>query len=319
LNSHPPNDSGQVSSIVTAADELRAKTGRAPTGAIPVPPSVPKETPQAKKERLRLKNLADQYARPDDFGNSTFALDFPATFRRLTRFSQSGKVRWPIKGDPLNGDLSRVIKAYVEAEDFGPLAYFLHYMNDALAADFSPTWSAEEFNATHDRLLDEVIDREHEARPSNLGGKKPTDKTFRVEMIREAIGCMKDRAYQIDAEGTAILAQRIALAKAFANDPARCRPRDWEPQFKARGWGRQAERNFRRYVIDRVDLYEDDIGPALAMLLPVYEDGGLPDDFKGARPLVAALDERGIAIDARTALAIFDAFEEWKRPRRSRG
>lgn len=313
-DSRAPSDSGQASSIVTAADELRAMTGRAPTGAIPTMPSTPKETPQAKKERLRLEALAKKYARPKDFGNSTFALDFAPTFRRLTRFTQGGKVRWPVKGDPINGDLSRVIKAYIEANDAGPLAYFFHYMNDALVADFNPTWSAEEFDATHDRLLDEAIDREREARPANMGGRKPTDQTFRIEMIREALGCTRRRAYQIDADGSAILAHRIALAKAFRNDPARCRPCDWEPVFKTRGWGRFSAKSFRNYVIDGADFFEGgDIGPALAILMAEYDEGHLPDNFDGVRDFVAALDRNMLPVDARTAIAIFDAFERWKR------
>lgn len=308
-DSRPPSDSNQPPSFMMAADELRT-AGGSPNSPAKTPT---KESPHARAERMRLER---QYAalKPDDW--ETFADLFPKTFRALTHARGLDKVTWPVPGGgrPYIDELSRVLKPCIQAEDDTPDEVLFHFMNRELAANFDPTWTVEEFDQTYRRLLEELDDREAEGRPANLGGRKPTDQTFRVEMIREAIGCLARRAYQIDAGGTAKLNDRIALARMFKNDPARCRPRDWEPKFRSRGWGRFSQKSFRNYVEGGVDLFEGTrIGPVLAMLAAEYDEGRLPDNFKDVRAFVAALERHTLPVDARTAIAIFDAFERWKR------
>ena len=225
---------------------------------------------------------------------------------------------WPHKAHDHFNRPDHVIKAFLESEDVGEREYIFHFMNDALAADFAPTWTADEFESAFLRLEAAHFEQTADDGPINRGGRKRTDQTMRVKMICDALGCGSRHAYRIDAEGTAKIDDQIELAKAFKNDPARCLPRDWEPKFKDRGWGRFSERSFRRYVESGADLFEDDIGAPLAILSAQYAVGGFPINFQDVRALIAAIERAGLAIDPRMALAVFNGFEDWKRPHRSR-
>jgi hypothetical protein len=105
------------------------------------------------------------------------------------------------------------------------------------------------------------------------------------------------------------------LAEAFKDDPDRCRPVNWEPRSHARTWGRVSVWSFRRYIESGADQFEFDgeIGRGLATLQAQYTDGRLPDSFRDLRAFIAAIENMGVVVDRGTAVAIFDAFEAWKK------
>src|SRR5262249_43064549 len=136
MHKDPPNDSDQCPPVLTAADMVRA--GNVTAKPTPTPP---KETTTQRAARERREELARLYKRPSWFHEiGSFADNFPQAFRALTRVGRSKRVRWPVKGDPYNNTLTRVLKVCAESDDHAPTELVLHFMNDALASDFSPTW-----------------------------------------------------------------------------------------------------------------------------------------------------------------------------------
>ncbi len=276
---------------------------------------------------------------PSDFYNEagdpkcelpSFADAFPDAFARLTGGRPEANIMWPRGGN--NKGLAKIILALLSSEDSDeplatrleldsipndlPTKVFFHLLNEQLPSN--GLWRPFDFLLVTAKVRDAVDEREESRREKLVtfpSGLPKSDRSRRVQKIRETIKCSTPRAYVVERNGTARLDQRLALAEAFKDDPDRCRPVNWELRSRAGTWGRVSVCSFRRYIESGADQFEFDgsVGRGLAILQAQYADGRMPDNFRNLRAFIAAIEDVGAAVDRATAVAIFDAFEVWKK------
>ncbi|MCW5691617.1 MAG: hypothetical protein KIT48_04570 [Pseudolabrys sp.] len=253
-----------------------------------------------------------QYEAPGMYGD--FENEFHGTHLRLTDGNPAAAIHWPQNGR--NAGLAALLSHYRSSGDDAPAELLFKLLNKQLAKDGRPPWTPRGFAmvlAEVDDEAEERAEREEEKLVSRPLGRPKSQDTFIVRTIRTTLGCNRSRAHEIFKEGTTRLEQRIKLARAFRNDPARRLPRHWLPIFKASSWGRSSQRGLDRYVLDRVDYFEGGaVGDVLAILTPRFEDGWLlPDDRFDI--LFSAIRDQGLPISADTALTLWDRYSAWKR------
>jgi hypothetical protein len=284
-------------------------TGRLPDRAGEFVRAVRRRSDEELERRYSL-----QAGESTDDPNFTLEILFPNTHLRLTRGDPAAAIIWPRAGNERG--LAVLLAEYLAAGDDNPSELLFVLLNDALVKAGREPWTPRAFATALAERYDAEEAREAEQEEkivSRTAGRRKSQKTFIVAKIRATIHCSGRRAYAILDEGTAVADQRIALARAFANDPERCLPRDWGPRFKTATWGRSSARTFDRYVLDRVDAFEGGtIGDALAILIPKTEEGWLS---VGDRPesLLTAIRQQELAITADAALDLWARYLRWKR------
>lgn len=249
-------------------------------------------------------------------GYGDFAHEFPGTHLRLTRGVLNATIGWPWPGN--DAGLYELLSHYVASGDEAPVEFLFKIINDGLAQKGRETWKPRDFAMVAAEVYD-VAEAREDAEADRIvvpvSGRRKTQDTFIVEKICNTVHCSRSRGYAILRYGSAVPNQRIALAKAFSNDPDRRTPRHWEPQFAGRTWGRQSAYSFERYVLDRIDAFEGgNIGAALAVLIPRFEEGwSLPaDDLES---LLRAIRKQALPISAEATLDLWTRYTAWKRSR----
>ncbi len=234
---------------------------------------------------------------------------------------------WPEQGDTFG--LSRLNYDFygapedsdraMEASPVGPGNFYVLLNQELRQANLLP-WTPKAFLVTwHDaserrRIREEVI--EEKVRPKKVeplpGGRKRTTKTEQVEIIQDAIGCSSTRAYIVVRQGTAVHEQRVALARAFPDDPKRNKPTLWEPQLRARAWGRQSSKSFRRYLLQSGRDFEPaPLGDIVTTLQAMAKDGWLPDNFHSFDEVIASLEKAGATLPVADAYRAWQDFLKW--------
>lgn len=260
--------------------------------------------------------LAMRFDRPDLEGHPGFALMYPHTHLRLTGDRTDATINWPWPGN--DAGLADLITHVRESGDEAPDELLFKIINDDHAQRGRKTWTARDF-AMVAAEVDDARDAREEADAERLvvhsSGRRKSQDTFIVGKICATVQCSRSRGYAILRYGSAVADQRDALAKAFSNDPDRRLPRQWEPPFAGRTWGRASAHSFERYVLDRVDAFEGgNIGTALAILTPRFDEGWtLPaDDLES---LLRAIRDQALPINADAAFELWTRYVAWKRPR----
>lgn len=245
-----------------------------------------------------------------------FAYVFPNTHLRLAGGDLSATIHWPWSGN--DAGLTFLLTHYMESGDDAPVELLFKVINDGLAKAGRKTWTPRAF-AMVDAEVNDTADVREDAEAERIvvpsSGRRKSQDTFIVEKICNTVHCSRSRGYAILRYGSAVAAQRVALAKAFSNDPDRRTPRHWEPTFAARTWGRASAHSFERYVLDHVDAFEGgNIGATLAILIPRFEDGWpLPAD--NLETLLRAIRDQTLPINADAAFELWSRYAAWKRPR----
>lgn len=249
-------------------------------------------------------------------GYGDFAHEFPGAHLRLAGGDLNAPIGWPYPGN--DEGLAAVLLHYRESGDDAPVELLFKLINESHAQTGRKTWTPRAF-AMVLAGVDDALDAREEANAERIvvpsAGRRKTQDTFIVEKICTTVHCSRSRGYAILRFGSAVPDQRIALAKAFGNDPDRRTPRHWEPKFAARTWGRQSAYCFERYVLDRVDAFEGgNIGAALAILIPRFDEGWtLPaDDLES---LLRAIRDQALPINAEAAFELWTRYVDWKRHR----
>lgn len=273
-------------------------------------------------EDVRAKSDAELARRfnTDRFeGEGDFAYVFPHTHLRLTGGDLNATLGWPWPGN--DAGLSELLSHYVASGDDAPVELLFKFINDGLAQKGRKTWTPwtpRDFAMVAAEVYD-VAEAREDAEADRIvvpsSGRRKTQDTFIVEKICNTVHCSRSRGYAILRYGSAVADQRVALAKAFSNDPDRRMPRHWEPTFAARTWGRASAHSFERYVLDHVDAFEGgNIGATLAILIPRFEDGWpLPAD--NLENLLRAIRDQTLPINADAAFELWTRYAAWKRPR----
>lgn len=249
-------------------------------------------------------------------GYGDFAHEFPGTHLRLAGGDLNAPIGWPWPGN--EEGLAVVLSHYRESGDEAPVELLFKIINEFHAKAGRKTWTPRDF-AMVAAGVDDALDAREEANAERIvvpsAGRRKTQDTFIVGKICATVHCSRSRGYAILRYGSAVADQRDALAKAFSNDPDRRLPRQWEPSFAGRTWGRASPYSFERYVADRVDAFEGgNIGAALAILIPRFDDGWtLPaDDLES---LLRAIRDQALPINADAAFELWTRFAAWKRHR----
>jgi hypothetical protein len=280
-----------------------------------IKPDEPGESVCLVREMTDAK-LAKRY---DVTGDYTYVQDFahelPKTHLRLTRGDPAATIYWPQN----EYGLTNLLTHFRASGDDCPEEILFKLLNDELTMMGREPWTPRDF-----AMVLAQVDDENEARDLaeqdrlvvHSGGRRKSQNTYIVEKICNTIHCGRSRGYTILRFGTGVADQRDALAKAFSNDPDRRLPRNWEPPFAGRSWGRESAYSFERYVLDRVDAFEGgNIGATLAILLPRFEEGWtLPAD--DLETLLRSIRDQALPITADAAFELWTRFVAWKRRHR---
>jgi hypothetical protein len=219
---------------------------------------------------------------------------------------------WPPPDHPQGKRaLSWIVRDIIKnLEDGGMWEYAYNVMARDMLAHRRKPWSTAAFvqiyNEANDRLAEQ---EEFESKARNsTAGRKPTDKTGRIELIRETLQVSRSRAYSIDTDGTAAFEDRKKLAKAFNHDPARCFPGAWEMMFASRHGRPSGRPTLAQYVNSGAADFDN--YPAFERLKAACGLGAIPDTFSGIDAFIDALLPAGIAADE--ALAIWRIGGPWR-------
>ena len=220
------------------------------------------------------------------------------------------------KGD--DRDFDDLLYAYYYNNDNDVAAmYEVHlywWIFDGMKAAGSRLIPPLRFDYRREKMWDKALrddDEAEEARIRSERGRPPTTKSRMRDKVATTLGYGERRAYQIMKHGTTDLAQRKALAAAFADDPERNTPARWEPRGGQRSIGRPKPHPFREFVLLGQDDF-DDHSLIRDLLVAAYNRGVLPDDFALLEDLIGALAAEKLADPNRDLVNFWNAFVAWR-------
>lgn len=245
---------------------------------------------------------------------------------------EQGRIRWPEPDATTPGELmarARLEKfvldfrrAFYNSEAWNTINWntrrLFWFMQRDLKAWGRPQWEARFFDLAwrgSENTLNEEADEERAAwleanpPPPSPAGRKPTDRTARVKLIRETINVSRQRGYAIERDGTDNLQDRIALAAAFPRDPERDTPAKWELKFGGKRGRPSVRPTFADYVMSYTDAFEEELSAALDTLRRVYAHGALPRTYSDLRAFISIM--HGLGIDDITTIRLWDRASSW--------
>jgi hypothetical protein len=268
------------------------------------------------------------------------AHEYPPTWSPENPYPNGKKQIWPEFGQSYDGGdwdmFGRLSARFQHRPDMAneyALDYLFAQVNRNLAELNLPQWPraefVESFESALEGYLDDIVDdkaarAEHKrgrekarlqlrvrqvgtsSEPMH-GGRRPGDQSARVALISETLGVNRRRAYDIDSRGTGVFADRQKLSAAFANDPDRCAPANWDLAFGSK-WGRPGTKSFGEYV----DAHRFE-GDTLSQLAGLYDDGRLADNFREFRGFTSVMVSVGIDLAATQWL--WDSWQQWRKGR----